>query len=207
MTCYLCRDEAREVGEREGVTYYRCPTCGMLQCEPQAVQYPCLEDKEYLSGGRNCAASYEQYLRMAWKHLRGSVRRCLDFGSGAGGWVEWLRAQGWGAEGFDPYVMGCQGPPCGQFAVVTALEVVEHLGPDTWAALSWMLTEKLAPGGVFYFRTQVWSAEPVDSWWYVQPKAGHVSMWRRETMEYVARRFGLTLADSGGDWGMLTRCS
>lgn len=124
--------------------------------------------------------------------------RWLDFGCGMGGFVAYLRAQQIDAFGYDEGYGALQaqrrGLPvlaneelealAGTFAVVSAIEVLEHvLDPlDTIRRISRLLR----PGGIFLYTTG--NAEPfrgrLSQWSYVVPEI-HVSFYEPQTMRIL----------------------
>lgn len=137
-------------------------------------------------------------------HLE-STTQWLDFGCGNGGLVRWARAQGLEAvvgheTGWIADRARAAGVPMltsqelsvreGQFDVITAIEVLEHV-PDPIATLR-QLKGLLKPGGTLFITTG--NARPfrgrLPAWAYVVPEV-HVSFFEPETLAAAMRHAGL----------------
>ena len=119
--------------------------------------------------------------------------RILDFGSGAGVFVERLRQAGFeNVQAYDPF--SSPDPPRGLFDVITCFEVIEHT-PDPVGTLATM-RGYLAPGGCIIFSQTV---QPPDilrvrgSWWYLAPRNGHVSTYAEETLLRLCEPQGMRM--------------
>lgn len=130
--------------------------------------------------------------------------RWLDFGCGNGGLVRWARAHGLAAVGHETGWIAdraaAAGIPMlseaeltrqeGQFDLITAIEVMEHV-PDPIATLT-ELRRLLAPGGALFLTTG--NAKPfrdrLASWSYVVPEV-HISFFEPETLALAMQRAGL----------------
>jgi 2-polyprenyl-3-methyl-5-hydroxy-6-metoxy-1,4-benzoquinol methylase len=129
----------------------------------------------------------------------------LDYGCGLGGLVRYARRHGFDHvfgfdEGFSASWMAQHGIPVlsadelatreGQFDIVTAIEVVEHV-TDPVAVMS-HITSLLKPGGLFLLTTG--NAEPhrgdLTTWSYVHPDI-HIAYYEPRTLEALYRRCGL----------------
>jgi len=141
----------------------------------------------------------------------GPTTRWLDFGCGNGGLIRWARAQGAAAAighetGWIADRARAAGVPMlsedqlneldGQFDLITAIEVLEHV-PDPVDVLS-TLRRLLKPGGRLFLTTG--NARPfrarLRSWRYVVPEI-HVSFFEPETLALAMTRAGLTPAFPG----------
>lgn len=119
--------------------------------------------------------------------------RILDYGSGAGVFVEAMRAAGHAnTHGYDPYSSPQR--PEGVFDLITCFEVVEHsVRPaETFSDIAGFLR----PGGIALVQTGL---QPADigtirgSWWYIAPRNGHLSIFSLPAMSAAARGAGLAL--------------
>lgn len=138
----------------------------------------------------------------------------LDFGCGTGGLVQHLRAEGIDAVGFEqgwsvPRLRE-RGVPlleeeelegaAGRFAVITAIEVLEHV-VDPVAELR-RIASLLAPGGVLFLTTGNAApyADKLAQWRYVIPEI-HVSFFEPRTLEHAMRAAGLDPRPGGFNRG------
>ena len=135
----------------------------------------------------------------------------LDYGCGLGGLVRYARAQGvvdvhGYDDGFSARWMHDHGIPSmtadelsessGQFDVITAIEVVEHL-TDPVGAMT-QIASLLKPGGHFFLTTG--NAEPhrshLERWSYVHPDV-HIAYYEPRTLLEVYDRAGLEPVAAG----------
>ena len=145
----------------------------------------------------------------------------LDYGSGVGGLVAFLRERGVPrADGFEPSpaAKGFMPPGVemvstdrladlrGQFDVVTAIEVLEHV-PDPVAELA-LMRSLLRPGGLLFVTTG--NARPhrnrLSAWRYVMPEV-HISFYEPATLAGAMERAGLqpTFPGYGPGWTGIVR--
>lgn len=117
--------------------------------------------------------------------------RILDYGSGAGVFVQRMRDRGFRfIEGYDPFSSPQR--PQGRFDIITCFEVIEH-ATDPVATLDDMLGLLQPDGCILLSQT----LQPDDilairgSWWYLAPRNGHVCMFTEEAFEILGRRNGL----------------
>lgn len=123
---------------------------------------------------------------------RESIRH-LDYGGGNGLLSRLLREDGWDSSSYDPFVdkeTAIGG--LGKFDLVTAYEVFEHV-PDPGQLLG-NLAALTKPDGIILFSTlvsdgQIGSSGLLD-WWYAAPRNGHISLYSRDSLGLLARRYG-----------------
>jgi SAM-dependent methyltransferase len=157
--------------------------------------------------------------RYEWRGILAAVRSWtpvaegapwLDYGCGTGGLVSFLRGSGVDAVGFEqgwsvPRLRE-RGIPvldsddldesAGRFAVVTAIEVIEHV-VDPVAELTRM-AKLLRPGGLLFLTTGNAAAYAgrLAEWRYVIPEI-HVSFFEPRTLEIAMSRAGLAPQQGG----------
>lgn len=119
----------------------------------------------------------------------------LDFGGGNGFTARLLTEQGWCFDTYDPFGAVSVSPTRkGQYNITTAFEVFEHL-TDPVAAMS-SIVDMMAPGPILLFVGTGSSDGLVKdpgrlSWWYAAPRNGHISLYSRQSLRALARKFAL----------------
>lgn len=118
----------------------------------------------------------------------------LDYGGGHGLLSDMLRDSGWKSQSYDPFVdRDIRLSEFGRFDLITAFEVFEHV-PDV-RALATNLSQLLAPDGIVIFSTLLsegnLAANKRITWWYAAPRNGHISLFTRDSLYFLARREGL----------------
>jgi SAM-dependent methyltransferase len=112
----------------------------------------------------------------------------LDFGSGTGPVItEVLRQNGYDIEPYDPFF--CNRPELleQQYDYIACCEVIEHFH-DPASEFS-RLKRLLLPGGRLYCMTALYH-EGIDFQnWHYRRDDTHVFIYRRETIEWIARKY------------------
>lgn len=165
LQCNLCEDPgtlegAAEAGEvpcnvrefsRDLFTLWRCTGCGSLHCAQDAdldryyARYPLKIQKLSF----NDRIGYRNRLRLLQAQGLSSSARILDYGCGAGLFVEFLREQGIeNATGYDPYVpeYADQRRLEEQYDAVVSYDVIEH--SDDPRSFLRSLVRLVRPGGL-----------------------------------------------------------
>jgi SAM-dependent methyltransferase len=131
--------------------------------------------------------------------------RILDYGSGAGVFVERMRAFGFRhIEACDPFSSPQR--PSGTFDIVTCFEVIEH-SPDPVATLGDMRSYLRDDGCIIFSQT----VQPADilsvrgSWWYLAPRNGHVSTYSEEALDELGRHHAFVLHRSSNVYAFAPR--
>lgn len=138
--------------------------------------------------------------------------RHLDFGGGAGLLSRLLSDAHWNSSSFDPFSEDLHMPPAdvselGRFDLITAFEVFEHV-PDPHKLFA-TLTKLLAPGGLVILSTQLsdgnlQTGRPL-TWWYASPRNGHISLYSRASLVFLAQHYGvMVLQLAEGLFGLCT---
>lgn len=225
--CPLCAGPAIAAGEKRGrrtgrlFRLQKCKQCDFTFVAAPWTDYDQIYDETYYRGaGSDPLVDYafefahpnltiRQY---EWRGLAKVIThlahtpfpRCLDFGSGNGGLVRHLRANGNNnAWGFEPSSWGeknCQaGLPIlgvddldqfkGFFDIVTAIEVLEHV-VDPVAILQ-QIRKLLRPGGILFLTTGNADIAPRDfaKWSYVIPEI-HTSYYTPRALAGAMHRSG-----------------
>ncbi len=183
-------------------TYFECPRCRFCftdlldGADPAGVydaEYWAHQDPDW--SGR--VTETLRLVVMAASLLGGdpSRLRVLDFGCGMGAFVaaarDKLQLETWGTDIVEPS-LGREhflpSPRKSSFDVIVACEVLEHLVFPVDAlerAIAW-----LRPGGALAFQTAHYDPAVCGrTWWYVGPANGHVSLFSREALDALYRRF------------------
>ena len=119
--------------------------------------------------------------------------RHLDYGGGNGLLSRLLRENGWNSASYDPLSeRGTDPARLGQFQLITAFEVFEHV-PDVRTLLRSLRT-LLAPEGLVMFSTltsdgEIHAQHPL-TWWYAAPRNGHISLFSRASLGLLAAQGG-----------------
>jgi hypothetical protein len=120
--------------------------------------------------------------------------RGLDYGAGrAGTLARLLTERGYPMERFDP----CFAPNASllqsTYHFVTCTEVMEHFHQPRRELAR--VARLLRPGSYLAVTTALANDETdIAAWWYARDET-HVSFYRRETMAWIAGRFGWELVD------------
>lgn len=170
LTCNLCDRPGRfdEAAEQQSVpcnvrafledrfTVWRCPNCRSLHCREAA-------DLGYYYGGYFLGNQKLDYFtwcvlrnRLSMFRRRGLQKTdsVLDYGCGANGlFVEFLRARGYDAHGYDPFAEKFSDPGVlsRKFNVVASFDVIEH--DDDPRDFFTRQVDLLAPGGLLFVGT------------------------------------------------------
>ena len=128
--------------------------------------------------------------------------RLLDYGSGAGVFVERMRGFGFrNIEAYDPFSSPRR--PVGTFDIVTCFEVIEH-ATDPIGVVGDMLRYLRKDGCVLFSQT----VQPPDillvrgNWWYLAPRNGHVSTFSEEALTALAACHGCVLHRGSTVYGL-----
>jgi 2-polyprenyl-3-methyl-5-hydroxy-6-metoxy-1,4-benzoquinol methylase len=124
----------------------------------------------------------------------------LDYGGGNGYLSSLLKADGFDSTSYDVFVDTFDVAELGQkFDLITAFEVFEHHPSPN--KLIQELCQLLAPNGMILFSTILSDGNIIQNnrlnWFYASPRNGHISLFSKPTLEFLAKKFGFNL---GSDW-------
>jgi hypothetical protein len=207
MLCKICGCPSSILSKalilnKYGVQYYSCDHCGFIQTEA-----PYWLDEAYSSAiarsdigliGRNiklsnfCSALIPMFYNYKMPFL--------DYGGGNGMFVRMMRDKGFEFYWKDKYspnqfAEGFEATHDKRFSFVTAFEVFEHL-PQPLD----IIEDMFCYSDTIVFSTRLlprWKIEPAD-WWYFTPDTGqHISLYSRESLELIAKKFNVQLSSNG----------
>lgn len=180
------------------IDYLRCEQCGFTFTEffdswtaEDWSQF--VYNNDYIKVDSEYAAVRPMHAARHFSSLlRGAENaRILDFGAGAGIFVERMREFGFtNITGYDPFSSPTR--PEGLFDIITCFEVIEH-SPDPLATVGDMASLLAVDGCILFSQT----VQPDDilsqrgNWWYLAPRNGHVSTYADETLALLGHRLGL----------------
>lgn len=182
------------------VDYWRCVHCGFLFTDffdnwTNDDFRRFIYNDDYLKmDGEYTAVRPARIAEDFGRRLQGAENaRILDYGSGAGVFVQQMRERGFHhVEGYDPF--SSPERPQGRFDIITCFEVIEHTG-DPRATLADMLGF-LEPDGCILLSQTLQPDDILErrgNWWYLAPRNGHISTFTEEALELMARSNGLLL--------------
>jgi SAM-dependent methyltransferase len=184
-----------------GVDYFLCDQCGY--CFAPEFGYWSFEDFEkyiynadyelidpdykFIRPKSNAAFLDEKFgpARKKIKHL--------DYGGGSGLLSKTLQEKGWTSISYDPFVDSeLKLEELGQFDLVTAYEVFEHV-PDSTGLIN-TLKKLCKPNGIILFTTlisdgNIARGQKLD-WWYAAPRNGHISLFSQKSLNMLISQGG-----------------
>lgn len=198
-----CEDEKGKVLPVAGVPvdYSLCPNCGFCFA-PEISAWPLeqfsdriyndqyvLVDPDYVEARPRTNAT--SLAAMFGDRINGIKH--LDYGGGGGLLSKLLGEAGWQSSSYDPFVNRDTAiESLGPFDLITAFEVFEHV-PDVQQLMA-TLKSLLAPGGLVMFSTLTSDGEirlgRKLTWWYASPRNGHISLFSRGSLGFLAREHG-----------------
>lgn len=207
VRCGICNsvtqplDRAEILGKYQ-VQYYSCGNCGFVQTEQpywldEAYNSPIARSDIGLIG-RN--AKLAEFCSAVIPIIAGRGSAFLDYGGGNGMFVRMMRDRGFNFFWHDAYTVnqfaaGFEMQNGARYSLVTAFEVFEHLSEPLGG-----VQEMFEYADTLIFSTRLlpaWGTLP-DAWWYFTPDTGqHVSLYSRESLQFIARRFGVHLSTNG----------
>ena len=118
----------------------------------------------------------------------------LDYGGGNGRLSQILQEAGWQSKTYDPFPSdGRSIETIGKFNLITAFEVFEHV-PNV-ATLMENLTRLMSEGCIVLFSTLITDGNiklnERLTWWYASPRNGHVSLFSRMSLNFLAIKHNL----------------
>ena len=192
--CPLCHhDRPAPLAKIQGKTYWRCPVCRLAFLSPDERLDADAERTRYLQHRNNPAdEGYRAFLSRLSRHLAPRLApgsHGLDYGSGPGPALSvMLEEQGFAMSIYDPHFAPDTAALQRTYDFITCTETAEHFHEP--AREFERLAALLRPGGWLGVMTEpLESGADFERWWYVRDPT-HVCFYHRETMRWIAERFG-----------------
>lgn len=149
----------------------------------------------YASGNRP-SAMY-RLMHNAFQNYLKSNAYILDYGCGRGFWVNKLNEEGFkNIYGYDPYYRPNAEALQNKYDLITCTEVIEH-DYDIVKTFN-KFNAMLHVGGVLLVSTDVTDEmDEVSENYYTCPRVGHVMLYAKETLAYLANQTGFSLIYMG----------
>jgi len=122
----------------------------------------------------------------------------LDYGGGNGVLSKTFQKHGWNSKNFDPMIdkKMPENVLHRTFNLITMFEVLEHVSQVY--QLFQDLCGLLRDDGIILLTTALSDTTVVAhntplTWWYASPRNGHVSLFSKESLEYLSAQYGLSV--------------
>lgn len=210
-------DFARSCGDADGpvfppvgrsVTYLRCARCGLVFTPffdahtPDDFRREVYNDDYARVDPLYAAvrpAANASLLRAVLRDACGWTHRpsLLDWGAGSGAMVAALSDVA-DAVGWDPFSHRAPLPDRG-FDVVFCSEVLEHVVHPREALAS--IAARVRPGGFALMSTALVPTDiPVEAWWYLAPRNGHITLYTPDALTRACGDAGLRYTGLSAEW-------
>ncbi len=209
MSCPLCRENRCEPyltdGRRE---YLQCALCSLVFVPGEHHLTPEQEKAVYDSHENHVDdPGYRRFLSRVAEPLLArlsATSRGLDFGCGPGpALAAMLEEAGHQMALYDIYYHPDRNALQAQYDFITCTEVIEHLSEPGEVWKIWMAL--LKPGATLALMTKLVIDKTRFATWHYKNDPTHIAFFSRETFEYLARTWGLTLEVIGNDVIMLSK--
>lgn len=216
MSCKICGHPSslfsiNTVLGKYKISYYRCSVCDFVQTqEPywlEEAYSDIINSSDIGLIGRNLLQA--ELSSTVIEYFFDQNGNFLDYGGGYGLFVRLMRDKGYNFYLYEPQCTNLfaktfevQLPTDKKFNVLTAFEVFEHL-VDPLAEIERMLQFST---NIFFSTLLLPVSFPKPSeWWYYGLEHGqHVSIYSRESLNYVAKKMGLRLYSNARSYHLLT---
>ncbi|HEX2787306.1 MAG TPA: class I SAM-dependent methyltransferase [Ignavibacteria bacterium] len=216
MICKICSKKSSYFGQAEilskySIKYYKCPDCGFIQTEE-----PYWLEEAYHSTINRTDVGYvyrnvllSKVVKKIIFYFYSKTGKFLDYGGGYGLFVRLMRDIGYDFYWDDAYCENIFSKDFElkdvkekKFELVTAFELCEHLvNPleDFEKILKFSRN--------IFISTEVYpKTNPnLNEWWYFGLEHGqHVSIYSKETFEYLAKKYNLNFYTNGKNLHLLS---
>ena len=195
MNCPLCHSNGAESSYENDPSYLVCGHCFLIFLRPER-RLRREAEKQFYALHENHGTPYLNYLLKLARPVVARVAKGakgLDFGCGpTEGMRELLSPLGFSVDSYDPFFFPRVLPKnhC-NFALCS--EAAEHFfQPDMEFAA---LHASLKKGAILGVSSQLWEGQGAFRDWYYRRDPTHVSIYRPETVRWIAKRFGWELLE------------
>ena len=192
--CSLCGSaDLFRLAVIEARTYWRCHECGLIFLSPEHYLSPAAERARYLHHENDPKdAGYRKFLSRLADPLIPRLRSGsagLDYGCGPGPTLSvMLEERGFPMRIYDPYFAPESEVLEQRYDFITCTETIEHFfvpGEELER-----LNGLIKSGGWLAVMTEMLESDDQFPGWYYHRDPSHVCFFKRETMDWIARRFG-----------------
>ena len=175
--------------------YLSCAECGGIYLPGEHLPTPEKEKQRYLEHNNDVSdPRFRQFVSPLTKAVttnHNPLERGLDFGAGVAPVITaMLREQGYAIEPYDPFFHPDHQLLASTYHYITCCEVIEHFhNPE---AEFRRLHNLLKPAGILYIMTLLYDDSIDPAHWHYLRDPTHVFVYRKETIEWIANRFGYT---------------
>ncbi|MCX7049576.1 MAG: class I SAM-dependent methyltransferase [Candidatus Sumerlaeota bacterium] len=181
------------------INYYKCSHCDLMQTETpywleEAYQSPIASIDTGIMTRNHL---YQKITAILAYYLTPATGKYLDYGGGYGIFTRLMRDIGFDYYWRDPYspnliAKGFEDDPAGQYDMITAFEVAEHI--ERPLDLFQTIYQRLKPKGCLLFSTNLYPPNVTQDWFYFVFSTGqHVSFYSQKTLAYIAEQLHLNL--------------
>ena len=206
LECTLCKNMNIEEYYKEikgfKRLFYRCSDCLLIFLDPRLHLPKNLEKSRYEHHNNSeRSQGYENFLKTLTEPLKKYIKPSmlgLDFGCGPYPMMcEMMTEEGYQIKGYDPYFEPDEALLRASYDYVTCCEVVEHFNYPSIAFKT--LTELVRPSGFLALKTSLFESklktiEEFSSWYYIKDDT-HISLYSKDSMEWVANHFGFVIKE------------
>jgi hypothetical protein len=175
---------------------YSCPKCALVFKSTELFISKAEEEKRYKTHqNSNNDVGYINFLSKLANPLREFINKednLLDYGCGPYSQLaQILQADVKATYVYDPVFFSDNAVNLEKYDVVTCTEVVEHFHSVN---MEWdKLLATVKPNGILAIMTQFYHDERnYKDWWYKNDPT-HVVFYREETLEFIAKKYGLKI--------------
>jgi len=192
MVCPLCLSAgATALASVYTRRYFDCPVCGLIFMDPSDHPDPGVARTHYLTHENDPADT--GYRGLLSRLVDPMIERLapgsegLDFGSGPGPAVSVMMGEsGFPVRNYDPLFLPDAAALSSTYSFITCTETAEHFSsPRTEFE---RLDTMLRPGGWLGILTEWFDRQEFAKWRYARDPT-HLVFYRRDTMEWIGRRW------------------